>query len=46
MGGKVIVISSDSDWKAKQEEATAAGKTVRRHTTRARNKKPRQACPG
>jgi thiol-disulfide isomerase/thioredoxin len=33
MGGKVIVISSDSDWKAKQEEATAAGKTVRRDTT-------------
>jgi hypothetical protein len=32
MGGKVIVISGDADWKAKQEEATAAGKTVRRES--------------
>jgi hypothetical protein len=30
MGGSVIVIASDSDWKSKLDEAAAAGKTVRR----------------
>jgi len=29
MGGNVVVIASDLDWKAKQDEAAAAGKTVR-----------------
>ena len=29
MGGNVIVIANDADWKAKLAEAAAAGKTVR-----------------
>ncbi len=29
MGGSVIIIANDGDWKAKQAEATAAGKTAR-----------------
>lgn len=29
MGGSVIVIANDADWKAKLSEAAAAGKAVR-----------------
>ena len=29
MGGNVIIIANDADWKAKLSEAAAAGKTVR-----------------
>ena len=46
MGGNVIVIQSDSDWKAKQQEAAAAGKTVRRGTGASSHKRASWTQPG